>query len=95
MNSILTGKVFLIGALSTLASGCISDPKFVEEDFGNSVRQMVQSQIYDPAAASTPSELPPESQDGVTSSTSVEDYQEHSKRPKKDQEERSVINIGL
>lgn len=97
MKSAVAGKILALTALTALSGmglGCVSDPNFVEEDFGNSVRQMVQGQIYDPAAASTPSELPPDSQDGVTSSTSVEDYREHSKRPKKEQE-RSVINIGL
>lgn len=61
-------------------SGCISDPKYVEEEFGLSVKQMVEAQIYDPAAASNPLAAPPELIDGTAASESILGYREESKR---------------
>ena len=63
-------------------TGCIIDPKHVEEDFGKSVRQMVNAQIYDPVIASNPAELGPETIDGPVSATSVEEYREGAKKEK-------------
>ena len=61
-------------------SGCIIDPTHVEDDFGNSVRQMVAAQIYDPEAATMPDPEPPLLVDGVAASQSVIGYREDAKR---------------
>ena len=40
-----------------VVAGCANT--FSDEDYGRSVQQMVQSQTFDPAAASNPPEMPP------------------------------------
>jgi len=65
---------------SIALSGCISDPKYVEEDFGKSVTQMINAQIYDPKAASQPDELPPLLVDGEVATIGVDGYRESTKR---------------
>lgn len=48
---------------AALLGGCADTP-LADEDFGNSVRQMVQAQTFDPAAASNPPALAPDITDG-------------------------------
>lgn len=57
----------------TLGGCSFYDASRVEADFGNSVRQMVQEQIYDTQAASNPSEdvMPV---DGVILDNSIKTY---------------------
>lgn len=69
--------------LLTTLGACISDPKVVEEDFGKSVRQMVNGQIAEPAVASNPELEGPLLIDGVAASESVGGYREAAKRPTK------------
>ena len=64
-------------------TSCISDPKHVENDFGTSVRQMVDAQIYDPAAASQPDLIPPLIIDGTVAGTGIDGYRADAKRKEK------------
>ena len=51
--------------ISIFVSGCSStDPTRVEADYGNSVRNMIEAQIYDPDAAKYPPSEPPTTLDG-------------------------------
>ena len=69
--------------LQLSVTGCISDPKQVEDDFGSSVKQMVNAQIYDPVAASQPDSMPPLILDGAVAGTGVDGYRTDAKRKEK------------
>ena len=61
--------------LVVFLSACnTSDPLRVEEDFGNSVHQMVQGQIHDPNAALFPDPEPPMTLDGIQAGNTLESY---------------------
>jgi len=49
---------------SVLLTGCNSEPKRVEADYGNSVTQMVQAATYDPEAAASTESIPVIGMDG-------------------------------
>lgn len=53
--------ILWVPALMTLAACATnqSDPLRVEQDFGNSVRHMLNAQIYDPKTITAPSMEPP------------------------------------
>ena len=71
----------LIAALC-LTVGCAStDATRVESDFGKSVRNMVQSQIYDPKAAQNPRIDPPLTLDGGKSEKTLETYRSDVAKP--------------
>ena len=78
----MTRNVLLLGfvLMQIGLSGCIIDPTVVEDDFGQSVRQMVEGQIYDPVTASNPSVDGPLIVDGVVVGTIVGGYREAAKR---------------
>jgi hypothetical protein len=61
----------LIAAL--LLAGCADTP-LADADYGNSVRQMVQAQTFDLAAASNPPALAPEITDGARLEAALEIY---------------------
>lgn len=64
---------FLLPAL--LLGGCATNPTLTEQNFGDSVRQMVRAQIYDPSTISNPSDAAVESTDGRMLETVIESYQ--------------------
>jgi hypothetical protein len=53
-------------------AGCANT--YSDADYGRSVQQMIQSQTYDPAAASNPPELPPESTDAERLKNALDVY---------------------
>ncbi len=64
-----------LGLVLALSLGCTStDPVRVEQDFGSSVRNMVQQQTYDPTAAVNPTAEPPMSYDGYKAKRTLETY---------------------
>lgn len=68
------GRV-VIGILVVLLTSCsFYAPLRVEEDFGNSVRQMVQEQIYDKQAASAPAVDGPNTLDGEYGDATINEY---------------------
>ena len=78
MNTVMTvGKTVLLGlAFSTLLSGCATPTS--EDDFGNSVRRMIEAQKY----------IPPEQQghdlptlDGGKAETAINQYRSDTKSP--------------
>ena len=70
-----TGAALALAAL--VAGGCAwHEPARVEEDFGESVRQMVQAQIHDPQTAARPAVNGPELLDGTTADISIEGYRQ-------------------
>ena len=62
-------------ALSIAITACnTSAPTRVEEDYGNSVNQMIQAQILDPNAAAFPAEDGPDSLDGSKGILTLREY---------------------
>ncbi len=76
-------------ALFTTLTSCSMDPVYVEEDFGNSVRQMIAAQISDPEAAANPSPDAPYLLDGVSAEESVLGYRKDAKR--EDNAQREIL----
>ena len=71
-------------ALFALIIGCAStDPQRVEDDFGNSVRHMVDAQIYDREAAANPSTEAVTGMDGVQAEAVMDVYRKHIGDPDK------------
>jgi type IV pilus biogenesis protein CpaD/CtpE len=54
----------VLGAMTLLLGACANEPRLTELNFGDSVRQMIRAQTYDPATLSSPSEQPVEDTDG-------------------------------
>ena len=75
-------------------SGCSStDPIRVEADYGNSVRNMIEAQIYDPDAAKYPPSEPPTTLDGSYAENVLEAYRDDVSRP--EEVDRPIsIDIG-
>lgn len=61
-------------ALAAVAVAGCADTPLADADYGSSVQQMVQAQIFDPAAASNPAELPPEATDGARLENALDVY---------------------
>ena len=96
MKLVIGKYVALAGCLLIGLGGCSADPKYVEADFGNSVRQMVAAQIYDPVVASDPVEEPPELLDGTGASESVTGYRQSARRSSaRNQSSTDGASIGL
>ena len=55
---------FLLIFASLASTGCSTEPKRVEADFGNSVNQMVQASTYNPEAAASTESIPVYGMDG-------------------------------
>jgi type IV pilus biogenesis protein CpaD/CtpE len=64
-----------------------------EQDFGNSVRHMVEVQTYNPEAARRPSTEPPTEMDGERAGTVLESYRTEIGKPA-DVDKPIVINVG-
>ncbi len=71
---------FVVGLLSGCAS---TDAVRVEEDFGNSVRNMIQAQTYNPDAARNPPSEPPKVLDGTVGRRVLETYRGDVAPPRK------------
>lgn len=82
-------KILSLTLFMMSISACTTAPEYVEEDFGVSVRQMVEAQIYDMPTAINPGDIPPEIIDGVVVSETVQGYREEAKR--KDEAANNVI----
>lgn len=81
MNSNIT--YILIALTLGLVVGCSSHGlERVEADFGNSVNQMVQGQIYDPEAAAFPDPEPPMTMDGIKADNALNNYHKDVGDPK-------------
>ncbi len=70
--------------VQVVLSACTStDPVRVEEDFGNSVRNMIQAQTYNPDAARNPPSEPPTVLDGPKGSKVLDTYRGDVSDPQK------------
>ena len=64
--------VFLLAFASLTSTGCSTEPKRVEADFGNSVHQMVQASTYNPEAAASTESIPVIGMDGKRAMNSLD-----------------------
>jgi starvation-inducible outer membrane lipoprotein len=74
MDMTLSKMICLVAASSTLllAAGCATGPEAVENDFGNSVRQMTQAQTANPMAPADSNPL--DHGDGARINGAIEAY---------------------
>lgn len=87
MNTIhMSGLVIAALALSACAT--------TDDDYGQSVRQMVQAQTFDPAAASNPPELPPEVTDGARLQNALDVYRKDVAKGNTEVKQPVVFEIG-
>jgi hypothetical protein len=73
--------------------GCAADPTVSEQNFGNSVRNMVRVQTYDPSTLDNPSEEAVEGADGQKLEGALEAYRESASTPQSATQEVS-ISVG-
>ena len=69
----IVGTTLLVAVLAGCAS---TEPVRVEADYGNSVRQMVQAQTYNPEAAAREESIPVEQMDGEMAMKSLKALRE-------------------
>jgi type IV pilus biogenesis protein CpaD/CtpE len=69
--------------IAALVAGCANTPKptAVESNFGNSVRNMIEAQTYDPSTLSTPSTDVIESSDGQRLEAVLDAYRSDVAKP--------------
>lgn len=81
----LTQSRWLILVITALIiSGCaLSEPRRHEADFGNSVRNMIAEQTYDPDAAARHADQIPDGYDGELGSNVIKAYRKDVAKPKK------------
>ena len=79
-------------ASALLLGGC-AGPSLTEQNFGQSVRQMVRAQTYDASTLETPSEETIESTDGQLLDNALEAYRSTVSAPPSANQE-VVINVG-
>jgi hypothetical protein len=76
MNTIMTTLARSLPlCMACLLGGCANQPTQTEMNFGESVRQMVQAQIYDPRTVTMPSDEAIDGTDGPYLEGAVEAYQ--------------------
>jgi type IV pilus biogenesis protein CpaD/CtpE len=91
-----TVKVMSFTGLLTcvVVAGCsMHEPTRVDENFGNSVRHMVQMQTYNPEAARRPSTEPPTELDGEKAGAVLDSYRTAVGKPSEIQKP-ITINVG-
>ena len=72
--------VTLLAITSLVLTGCISEPKRVEADYGNSINQMVQASTYDPEAAASTESKPVMGMDGKRAIRSLDSMRTDTER---------------
>lgn len=76
-----------------LVAGCADTPQ-IDADYGNSVRQMVQAQTYDPAASANPPELAPETTDAARLKNALDVYREDVAKGTTEVKQSVVFEVG-
>jgi hypothetical protein len=87
-----TVHVSAFASLTLLLSACADTRS--DADYGRSVQQMVQSQTYDPAAASNPPELAPEITDGERLKNALDVYRKDVAKGSTDVKQPVVFEIA-
>ena len=88
-NAVCAG---ILTAAAMLLSGCATEPSATEKDFGNSVRQMVRAQTYDPSTLDNPSRQPVTGLDGEHADIVLDAYRTDIAKP---EQVRNEIQINV
>ena len=80
-KTILGLLAITVVTLSAAISGCSTEPKRVEADYGNSVSQMVQAQTYNPEAAASTESVPVIGLDGKRAMRTLDALRTDTVRP--------------
>jgi hypothetical protein len=78
--------------LSAATSGCSTEPKRVEADYGNSVTQTVQAATYNPEAAASTESIPVVGLDGKRAMRTLDAMRTDTERP---EDFDDIIDIEL
>jgi len=70
----------VLSIASMVLTGCNSEPKRVEADYGNSVTQMIQAATYNPEAAASTESKPVIGMDGKRAISTLDAMQTDTKR---------------
>jgi hypothetical protein len=73
-------------------AGCANSTS--DEDYGQSVKQMVQAQTFDPAAASNPPELAPEITDGARLQNALDVYRKDVAKGNTEVKQPVIFEVG-
>ena len=87
------GSVVTALIVVSLTSGCATEPTATEADFGNSVRQMIRAQTYNPDTLENPSREPVTGLDGEYAEAVVDAYKGDIAKPEQVRNEIQ-INVG-
>lgn len=90
MNTLKSSALVVV---TTLLSGCADTP-VADADYGSSVQQMVQAQTFDPAAASNPPELAPETADGARLKNALDVYRKDVAKGSTEVKQPVVFEVG-
>ena len=72
--------ITVLSIASMVLTGCNSEPKRVEADYGNSVTQMIQASTYNPEAAASTESKPVIGMDGKRSISTLDAMQTDTER---------------
>jgi hypothetical protein len=92
MNTRKLSSAVLV-TLSLGLAACVAEPTLTETNFGDSVRQMIEVQTYDPSTLTAPSTDPADSSDGQRLENVLEAYRTDVAKPAA-VNEPVVINVG-
>jgi hypothetical protein len=74
--------VTLVGLIGVASLGaCVHEPTTLEQNFGSSVRSMIEAQTYDPSTLSSPSTETLDGGDGQRTEAVLERYRSDIARP--------------
>lgn len=81
-------------AIATVAVAGCADTPLSDADYGSSVKQMVQAQTFDPAAAANPPELAPEMTDGARLENALDVYRKDVAKGNTEVKQPVIFEIG-
>lgn len=84
-------KILAVSAILLSIAACESTR--VETEYGQSVRQMINAQTYDPATLTNPSDKPVEGADPDMVNAAIEAFREHVSKPENVGQD-IVIQVG-
>ncbi len=85
-------RILAATAVAIVIGGCETTTR-VEDEYGESVRQMVNAQVYDAATLTSPSAKPVEGADPDMVNGAIEALREHVSRPE-DVGQDLIIQVG-
>ncbi|MET0658697.1 MAG: hypothetical protein ABW110_11145 [Steroidobacteraceae bacterium] len=91
MNS---NTLYWILASSATLYGCAAETPHADTHYGDAVREMVQAQTYDPAAASNPPALAPEVGDGERIRNAIENYRKDVAKGTDEVKQPIIFEVG-